>query len=207
MSYLQSYPLRSYANTPVLWKTREQPIASIRDAVSVFLTFMQASPTDDRVGLAIYTYSDATAVLESPLTSNYSVIDSTIHHRQAAHYYDTTNIAAGINAARTELLSHGRSTAAQVLVLLTDGLANIPSVATGKANVLNEARLAASAHIPIVTISFGSEADVALMQQIADITGGIHFNIPGGQSVEAYRDQLTAVFQQIAASRPLKLVN
>lgn len=207
MSYLQSYPLRSYANTPVLWKTREQPIASIKDAVSVFLAFMQASPTDDRVGLTVYTSSSGQAVLESPLTSNYSVIDSTVHHRQAGHYYDTTNIAAGIKTARTELLSHGRSSAAQVLVLLTDGLANIPSVAAGKANVLTEAHLTADARIPIVTISFGSDADKDLMQQIADITGGIHFNIPGGQSVEDYRDQLMNVFQQIAASRPLKLVN
>ena len=45
-----------------------------------------------------------------------------------------------------------------------------------------------------------------LMQQIADISDGVHFNVPGGQSVTDYEDDLLGVFRQIADDRPLILV-
>ena len=35
---------------------------------------------------------------------------------------------------------------------------------------------------------------------------GFHFNIPGGQSVASYESQLIDAFQEIAKTRPLKLV-
>ena len=44
------------------------------------------------------------------------------------------------------------------------------------------------------------------MQQIADITEGAHFNVPGGESVTDYEDGLLGVFRQIADDRPLTLV-
>ena len=44
------------------------------------------------------------------------------------------------------------------------------------------------------------------MQEIADRTGGVHFNIPGRTSVTDYRDDLMAVFRKIADDRPLILV-
>jgi hypothetical protein len=44
------------------------------------------------------------------------------------------------------------------------------------------------------------------MQQVADMTGGIHFNIPGGQSVAEYEAALKDTFRKIAEKRPLQLV-
>ena len=44
------------------------------------------------------------------------------------------------------------------------------------------------------------------MQQIADRTGGVHFNIPGRDTVTDYREQLMSVFRKIADDRPLILV-
>jgi hypothetical protein len=41
---------------------------------------------------------------------------------------------------------------------------------------------------------------------VADITGGRHFNIPGGQTATEYEEDLQEVFGQIARTRPLKLV-
>ncbi len=60
--------------------------------------------------------------------------------------------------------------------------------------------------IPILTISLGTNAQTDLMQDIADLTSGIHFNIPGGSSVEAYEEELRRVFRRIAVERPLRLV-
>ena len=73
--------------------------------------------------------------------------------------------------------------------------------------MLTEANAAAAAQIKIVTISLGSGADISLMQQVADITGGIHFNVPGGVSIATVQANLQEVFRQVASSRPLRLIN
>ena len=39
----------------------EQPVTALKDAVDVFLSYLQDNSTDDRVSLSIYTYSDGTA--------------------------------------------------------------------------------------------------------------------------------------------------
>ena len=95
----------------------------------------------------------------------------------------------------------------KLIVLMTDGNANLPSNSSqARQYALEQARLAAAKRYPIFTISLGVEADTALMQEIADITGGYHFNIPGGEAVQNYTSQLREVFYQIAKERPLALV-
>lgn len=44
------------------------------------------------------------------------------------------------------------------------------------------------------------------MQLIADITDGIHFNVPGGRPVAEYEEELKETFRRIAEERPLRLV-
>ena len=41
----------SYADTPVLWTASEQPITAAKDAVDVFLSYLTAHTTDDRVAI------------------------------------------------------------------------------------------------------------------------------------------------------------
>ena len=57
-----------------------------------------------------------------------------------------------------------------------------------------------------MTISLGAAADTALMSSIAQTTDGVHFNIPGGQPVSAYENELKDVFRRIAKDHPVKLV-
>jgi hypothetical protein len=193
--------------TPDLWMTSEQPISAVKDALAVFLGYLQEVDTDDRVGLAIYTSRNGTGKLESPLTGDYARIEYISRHRQAGHYHRFTNIGAGMQKARIELEQNGREGALKMIVLMTDGIANRPSDTTSaKAFVREEAHLAAAGEFPIVTVSLGAAADKGLMQEVADVTGGLHFNIPGGQSVAAYEEDLKDVFRQIAGHRPLKLV-
>jgi hypothetical protein len=45
-----------------------------------------------------------------------------------------------------------------------------------------------------------------LMQQVADITGGACFIVPGGQPIAQVQEQLEQVFVQVASDRPLRLV-
>ena len=198
----------TYSQTPDLWQTSEQPITAVKDSVSVFLGYLQQAKTNDRVGLSIYTSENGTGKLEVPLTNEYQIVETISRHRQAGHYDRYTNIGAGMEKARLELESNGRPGALRMMVLMTDGIANRPSSpAKAKKYVLDEARKAADARIPIVTISLGTGADKALMQQVADMTKGTHFNIPGGHSVAQYEKELKEAFKKIASDRPLKLVN
>lgn len=199
---------RSAAETPGLDQVSEQPVTALKDAMDVFLSYLTANTTDDRVGLAIYSYSDGTAILESSMTKTYSTLSPLYRNKQAAHYTGGTNISAGMTKARAELQNNARAGAKKMMVLMTDGVVNLPTgnTTTDKASCITEANLAKAAGIPIVCISVGAYADTALMQQIADITGGTAFIVPGGQPISSVQSQLQAVFAQVASDRPLKLV-
>jgi Mg-chelatase subunit ChlD len=210
MNYLQAQQGRATA-TPDLWRTREEPITAVKDAVSLFLTYMRERPTDDRVGLASYTYTDGAGTVEVPLTDDYAGIETASRQRQAGHYHTYTNIGGGIAAARSELQARARIGTQKLIVLLSDGRTNwyhnTYNLADARQDALDQARLAAEGRIPILTISMGADADLDLMQQIADLTDGLHFIVPGGSTVEAYREQLYSVFADVAAYWPLKLVD
>jgi Flp pilus assembly protein TadG len=202
---LETRPMKS--ETPDLWKTSEQPITALKNGVSVLLSFLQTVASEDRLGLAVYTSSSSDAVLESGLTTDMASIETISRQRQAGHYDHYTNIGAGMRVGRQELVDNARVGALKLMVLMTDGIANRPTnEATARNYVITQANAAAAEDIPIVTISLGLGADIDLMQQVADITGGVHFNIPGNQTVAEVEEDLEDVFREVAATRPLKLV-
>jgi len=193
--------------TPDLWQVSEQPITAVKDAVTLFLAYLQEVNTEDRLGLSVYTYSDGTARLESGLTPDFQTVEDISRQRQAGHYDYYTNIGAGMQKARVELENNARLGAFKMMVLMTDGIANRPNnTTTARQYVLDEAQLAAADHFPIVTISLGAAADTSMMQQVADMTSGAHFTVPGGQTIAQVEEDLRNVFRAIADDRPLKLV-
>ena len=193
--------------TPDLWKVSAQPVTAVKDAVDLYLAQLGESETSDRLGFVSYTAADGTALLESSLTTNFADIGSKCRRRQAGHYRAETNISAGMRRARQELQNNARSGAFKMMVLMTDGLANLPgSVANATQAVRDEAAQAKAAGIPIITISLGAGADASIMQEVADLTGGIHFNVPPGAAVSQYEADLKEVFRKIAEHRPLQLV-
>jgi hypothetical protein len=197
-----------YNETPVLWKTSEQPLTALKDAVDEFLAYLTNNSTDDRVGFALYTAADGTSILEQSLTKTYTAVSSKVRGRQAGHYIPYTNISAGMTKGRLELQNNARVGVAKLMILMTDGEANMPTgnASTDKQLVLAEANLCAAAKIPVVTITVGADADTNLMAQVASITGGVSFVVEGGQAIEEVQEQLEQVFAQVAADRPLKLV-
>ena len=207
MTWLEYLQTRRYgvSDTADLWKTSEQPIGLLKDGVDEFINYLTTIEAEDNVGLSIYTHSNsAGAILEHQLSRNIDQVKTTTRHRQAGHYKSGTNISAGMKVARDEIVARARPRAFRMMIVMTDGLPNEPSNATQC--VIDEANAAKAARIKILTISLGVGADISLMQQVADITGGVHFNVPGGASIDTVRDQLREVFRQIASSRPLKLI-
>lgn len=207
VNYLQAKQSGN-SRTPALKNVSEQPLTCLKDAVDAFLAYLTAHATDDQVSLSIYSYSDNTAVLEQGLTKNYSLVSNITRARQAGHYVGGTNISAGMTKGRQELQNRGRAGALNMMVLITDGVVNLPSGNTtnDKAAVIKEANLCAAANIPIVTIALGAEADAALMKQVSDITGGAAYVVPGGLTIAQVKAQLEAVFAQVAADRPVQMV-
>jgi Putative Flp pilus-assembly TadE/G-like/von Willebrand factor type A domain len=198
----------SYAQTPDLWRTRQQPTAILKQGVNLFINYLQDMEADDKVGLSVYSRnSPSGAVLELGLSSNVEQVKTITMQRQAGHYDPYTNIGGGMQLARRELEANARPNAHRLMVVMTDGMVNRPTnAATGRALVISEASAAVNSKIKILTISMGIMADTALMQQVADTTGGEHFPVAGGSSFEEYQAQLLEAFRRIAASRPLKLV-
>ena len=209
--WLKNKPRAS--QSPFLAHVSAQPLTAVKDAVDVFLDDVGQVNTADRVGVSVYNASNGFGVTECTLTDDLEVVREVTRTRQAGHYQGWTNIAAGLNNARQELQQHGRNGASKIIVLMTDGCANwtggtengyAPEQA--RQEVLAEAQQCRDLRFPIVTISLGSKADLDLMEEVAEISGGIHYSIPGGVPVEAYADDLIETFQEIAIARPLKLV-
>lgn len=203
----ETYP--SSADSPNLWMTSEQPVGLLKDSVNLFIDNLISFETEDKVGLSIYSHPNtAGAILESGLTTNLTSLKTIVQHRQAGHYLGGTNISAGMKVARDELTANGNSRASKYMILMTDGLPNLPtSTSVATAAVIAEANACKAAKVKCLTISLGAGADTALMQQVADITEGTHYVVPGGSNIATYRSQLLDVFNQISKTRPLKLVS
>lgn len=192
--------------TPDLWMTSEQPITALKNSVTLFLEYLRTPDLDDRVGLTAYTSRDETALVECGLTHDFDAIDEISRHRQAGHYHIQTNIGDGIRVGKEELLRTARPESLKLIVLMTDGIANLPTGRNATQYAEQQAQAAADAGISILTISLGALADRNLMERIARMADGIHFNIPGGRRIEDVEEDLVEAFRQIARHRPLKLV-
>ena len=195
-----------YSQTTGLAVCSTQPLTAAKNASDVLCDYITAVEADDQVGLSIYTHTNSNgAYLESGLTHDIASIKPLYRDRQAAHYDNMTNIGGGLKVAREELENNGRQDAYRVIVLMTDGVANRPS-SNPEQWAIDQANLCKTSKIKIMAIALGLGADEDLMEELATITGGKHFVVPGGGTIAEYEAQLMQVFQDIAADRPLKLL-
>jgi len=206
--WIEKYP--SNAKFADGWKIRAEPAYAVKDSTAVFMDFIQAIDTNDRVALVIYDAADGNAILEHALTTDLPAISNIVNHRQAGHYHDYTNIGAGMQKAIETLNASARPNSCKSIVLMTDGLANWNNgsynLSAAASHVSSEAAQAAAKKYKIFTLSVGVEADTATMQSVADTTEGKHYNIPGGTNYTTMHNQLKAAFKEIANARPLLLV-
>ncbi|MCA9043701.1 MAG: VWA domain-containing protein [Planctomycetaceae bacterium] len=193
---------------PELWQTQEQPIGAVKSSVQLYCDIVGYSSGDDRVGLVAYSYPDTSgAILESPLTYDVNAVASIMWQRQAGHYSPYTNIGAGIRKARLELETNSRPLSDKVIVMMTDGQANRPtSQSVARQFALDEATLAANAGIKVMCVSLGRGADRNLLDQIAQMTGGVHYNVPPSYKIEEYNTEMLNFYRAIAEDRVPEMV-
>lgn len=151
-------------------------------SVGAFCDELEQTSKIEKVGLVSYANH---AHIEVNLTDNYSQINSANFAISSQFEGGMTNVGGGIDSGITAVNhpSLSRPWATNALVLMSDGNHNTgtdPIVAAQ--NAVNES-------IPIYTVSFSDEADQALMQQIADMTGGTHYHAVNAQQLnDAFRD-------------------
>ncbi|MBN1259755.1 MAG: VWA domain-containing protein [Anaerolineae bacterium] len=193
--YVWSGGMRHYG----VWSSPDQPMTDAKAAASAFVDMN--NPQIAQLSLVSY---EASVRLRQVLTENYPAVKTAIAALDAD---GCTNASGGIQKAIQELgSSRSRDDALHVIVFLTDGLPNYPQCSdcrdhcpAAKQAALNQAQIAANNGIIIFTISLGSKADQALMQQIADLTGGQHYYAPSS-------DDLLTIYGTIFEQIRLRLI-
>ncbi|MCK4658325.1 MAG: VWA domain-containing protein [Phycisphaerae bacterium] len=206
-----------HSQTPDLADTPIQPMQAVKDAVGHLVQTIYDLESEDQLSLEVY---DTTGRHEVDLheASNNKPADQdevveTLNARQAGHVDIWTNMGAGVLRAREELGSdRGRSAARKVMILITDGYANVACetcsggyYSGGKQYAKDEAALAVEEGIQIFTVSVGSYCDANLMQYIADLGGGEHL-AASDETVEEMSVTLNAIFQHLGGCRPVELI-
>ncbi len=195
--------------TPELADTRTQPMRAVKEAVGYLTQFIDALDTDDKLSLEIY---GTTARHEVDLTRDYFTVSDRLNAMQAGHYDTWTNTGGGLQRAIDELTGpRARNRATKMIILLTDGNANVTADGEvddetgGNAYTLDRAQAAADAGIRIFAVSVGVASNQSLMQQIADIGHGEHFHAEG--TIEEYSSQLADIFRRLGGTRPVELIH
>jgi len=220
---LEKYPANS--QTPDLASTPEMPLQSVKDATASMIDLIIGLETQDYVSLetfAQYGYHahDLTGAESSEeLAALLLEIPETLNGHQAGHFTSVTNIGAGFHKAYEELTSErARTSAAKVVILLTDGKPNVNEYNTyvgdndpeaiswceDRADALRA--LGATTYV----IGVGGDVNAELCEELAGAPDRYFFadNTPdpdnGGQPM--YVTQLQEIFQTLGGRRPVRLI-
>ena len=157
-------------------------------SVNGFCNELTQTSKIEKVGLVSYASSSS---IERDLTENYASINAQNIAISNAFGGGSTSIGDGMLDGIQVVTdtNHNRPWASRAIVLMSDGNHNAGS------DPIVAANQAAAEMIPVYTVSFSSSADIVLMQQIADITGGSHYHAVNAQ-------QLNEAFRNIARRLP-----
>jgi hypothetical protein len=208
LDFLQSQR-SSYAATPELSLAPQQPMQAVKDAVNELTHTVYNLRGFDRMSLEIY---GTQGRHELDLSDDLLSISDRLNGMQAGHYDPSTNMGAGMLRGIEELTSsRSNPSSKKIMFLLTDGYANVGCDGCtkndpigGKNYAISMAHQAANAGIQIFAVSVGVDSDQALMDQIAQITGGKHFH--AGGTVDQYTAQLEDIFKELGGMRAASLV-
>lgn len=96
----------------------------------------------------------------------------------------STNYGHALQLAVDELITYGDRSHAWAIILLTDGENTCcPDGATSDALARSQAQRAAASGITIFTIGLGPDINPALLQEIAQTTGGVYYAAPTAESI------------------------
>ncbi|MGF9916274.1 S-layer homology domain-containing protein [Paenibacillus ehimensis] len=135
----------------------------------------------------VYSLSDRAAIIDFDNSvrtfATFSAHSSTVS--DAVYHIDSdggTNIFAGVREAVKLYDTYGDSGQRKIALLLTDGQNNYATT-QDDLNLLKEAF---EKGITIITMGLSSQADISLLKQIAEYTGGMYFQVQTAEDLQAY---------------------
>ncbi len=157
-----------------------QKAADLVSAIDIFVTTLDTTPVDEQVGLA--SYNDQ-ASQDVQLTTDLQQISDAMRTLPIGGF---TSISRGMDAGEA-IMNGGRPPefVSRTMIVMTDGRHN-----RGIEPRIPAQRIADEG-VQIHTITFGNDADIARMQEVATIGNGQHFHAVTG-------DQLRDINREIA---------
>ncbi len=207
----------------ILWRTPQQPLRAVKDAVYALTEAIYDQDSLDRMSLELYTGHGWHA---EDLSENIWNPSNKLYLYQAGHNDLYTNIGGGLFQAIHHLQygENARSAAAKVIVLMSDGVPNRRDDRSSLADIdeldppennpeywsnnseyaEDMARIAAKNNMRIYTVSVGYGADENLMAEIAELANGEHFHAEGNPL--EYHAELQDIFRKLGGKRPVTLI-
>ncbi|MCP3774381.1 VWA domain-containing protein [Paenibacillus sp. MZ04-78.2] len=135
----------------------------------------------------VYSLSDRAAIIDfdtkARTYATFSAHSSTV--TGAVYHIDSdggTNIFAGVREAVRLYDTYGDNGQRKIALLLTDGQNNFATTPDD----LNMLKEAFEKGITIITMGLSKDADISLLKQIAEYTGGMYFQVQTAEDLEAY---------------------
>jgi Mg-chelatase subunit ChlD len=166
-----------------------------------FVDLTAANPQNE-IGLTSFS---STATTNSSLTSNFSSVKTQVNTLKAS---GNTCIQCAIDQASQALTAGKRSGVKNVMVLLTDGIANYVegsnsqvSQSTAEQAALTAATNAHKANDTIIfVIGLGSDVNTSFLQQLATSTGGQYYFPPTTDNLNDIYTQISQIIAQGSVS-------
>ena len=157
---------------------RGQKFNDLVDAINIFVTTLDGTPVDETVGLASY---NNRASEDVQLTTDLPSVAAAVASLPVGGF---TSISRGMSAGQN-IMNGSRSAefVERTLIVMTDGRHNRGP------EPRNVALQLAADSVTIHTITFGGNADIPRMAEVAAIGGGRHFHADNGLELrEIYRE-------------------
>ena len=150
----------------------------------------------DRVGYVSYS---TTATLENGLTTSFDTIKAKIASTVSN---GNTNIGGAARIAYQEMLINGRAGVKHVIIILTDGQANVSDVRTLTPNqyAINQSDLAKLRGMIVYSIGLGTDVDSDLLSSMATLPS-YFYNSPTGSDLSNIYLQIAAIECTAAPSK------
>lgn len=167
-----------------LIRVKQSRIEATKDVIQSFIDGRK----DDRIGFVVFA-RDGLAL--SPPTLDYRALKAIVKETEPGLITDGTSIGVGLATGLNTL--RDSTAATRIVILLTDGQHNTPTIPP-----LDAARLAAALKIKVYTIGVvddatakvQNEVDEKLMKAIASETGGRYFAADSPQALAAVYDEI-----------------
>jgi len=174
------------------------------NAITAGNNFVDLTAANPQNEIGLVSFSN-TATTNSPLTSNFSSVKTQINTLKAS---GETCIQCAIDQASQAITTGKRSGVKNVIVLLTDGIANYiegstsqVSQSTAEQAALTAAKNAHTANDTIIfVIGLGSDVNTSFLQQLATSTGGQYYFPPTTDNLNDIYSQISQIIAQGSVS-------